>query len=75
LIVHGIIDDNVHIQNSIEFISKLQDLKKDFEFMEYSGGRHGWANDKNKWAHFLNMKTQFIYKYLLEKPVPEKMLK
>ena len=75
LIVHGIIDDNVHIQNSIEFISKLQDLKKDFEFMEYSGGRHGWTNDKNKWAHFLNLKTQFIYKYLLEKPVPEKMLK
>ncbi len=75
LIVHGIIDDNVHIQNSIELISKLQDLKKDFEFMEYSGGRHGWANEKNKWAHFLNLKTQFIYKNLLEKPVPEKMLK
>ncbi len=72
-IVHGVIDDNVHLQNSIQFESKLQDLKKDFEMMNYSGGRHGWGG--NKWLHFQNLKTQFIYKYLLEKPVPKAMLK
>lgn len=72
-IVHGVIDDNVHIQNSIQFISKLQDLKKDFEFMPYSGGRHGWGG--NKGLHFQNMKTKFIYTYLLEKAVPKMMLK
>lgn len=72
-IVHGVIDDNVHIQNSIQLISKLQDMKKDFEFMEYSGGRHGWGG--NKGLHFQNLKTKFIYKYLLEKPVPAGMLK
>ena len=72
-IVHGMIDDNVHIQNSIQFISKLQDLKKDFEFMPYSGGRHGWSGNKN--LHYQNLKTKFIYKYLLEKEVPKTMLK
>jgi len=72
-IVHGMIDDNVHMQNSIQFISKLQDLKKDFEFMPYSGGRHGWGGAKG--LHFQNMKTKFIYKYLLEKEVPKAMLK
>ncbi len=72
-IVHGMIDDNVHMQNSIQFISKLQDLKKDFEFMPYSGGRHGWGG--NKGMHFQNMKTKFIYKYLLDKDVPKTMLK
>ena len=72
-LVHGIIDDNVHLQNSINFISKLQDLKKDFEFMPYSGGRHGWPG--NKWLHYLNMKTRFIYKYLLEKEVPAAVLR
>ena len=72
-IVHGVIDDNVHLQNSIQFVSKLQDLKKDFEMMFYSGGRHGWGG--NKGVHFQNLKTQFIYKYLLEKPVPKAMLK
>ncbi len=72
-IVHGIIDENVHLQNSIQLTSKLQDLKKDFEYMTYSGGRHGWPG--NKWLHYQNMKTRFIYKYLLEKTAPNEMLK
>jgi len=72
-IVHGIIDDNVHLQNSIQLSSKLQDLKKDFEMMIYSGGRHGWGG--NKGLHFQNLKTKFIYKYLLEKEVPKGILK
>lgn len=72
-IVHGTMDDNVHMQNSIQLISKLEDQKKDFEFMLYPGGRHGWGG--NKGQHFDNLKTKFIYKYLLEKPLPEGLLK
>lgn len=72
-IVHGVIDENVHLQNSIQLISALQDKKKDFEFMAYSGGRHGWGG--NKGVHFQNLKTKFIYRYLLEKPVPKGMLR
>lgn len=72
-IVHGEIDDNVHMQNSLQLISKLQDAKKDFEFMIYPGGRHGWGGSKG--AHFQNLKTQFIYKYLLERPVPKQVMK
>ena len=72
-LVHGNIDDNVHLQNSIQLASKLQDAKKDFEYMTYSGGRHGWGG--NKRAHFENLKTKFIYKYLLEKDVPEGLLR
>jgi dipeptidyl-peptidase-4 len=72
-IVHGVIDDNVHIQNSINLISKLQNEKKQFEFMEYSGGRHGWGG--NKALHYQNLKTLFIYRYLLDKPVNKMMLK
>lgn len=72
-IVHGEIDDNVHMQNSLQLISKLQDAKKDFEIMVYPGGRHGWGG--NKGLHFQNLKTQFIYKYLLEKPVNKMLVK
>ncbi len=72
-IAHGIIDDNVHLQNTIQFTSKLQDLKKDFEMMTYSGGRHGWGGAKG--LHFQNLKTRFIYRYLLEKEVPKGILK
>jgi dipeptidyl-peptidase-4 len=72
-IVHGEIDDNVHMQNSLQLISKLQEAKKDFEMMVYPGGRHGWGG--NKGLHFANLKNQFIYKYLLEKPLPKALIK
>lgn len=74
-IVHGTMDDNVHLQNSIQLISALEDKKKNFELMLYPGGRHGWGNLPAKNEHFANLKTQFIYKYLLEKPVPQGLLK
>jgi dipeptidyl-peptidase 4 len=73
LLVHGNIDDNVHLQNSIQLASKLQDLKKDFQYMTYSGGRHGWRGAKND--HFENLKTQFIYYNLLLKSVPKELLR
>jgi dipeptidyl-peptidase-4 len=72
-IVHGTMDDNVHMQNSIQLISALEDKGKDFEFMLYPGGRHGWGGAKG--VHFNNLKTKFIYKYLLEKPVPKGALR
>jgi dipeptidyl-peptidase-4 len=45
-IVHGMADDNVHMQNSIWLISKLQDQGKVFDFMIYPGSRHGWGGAK-----------------------------
>ncbi|MBS0012091.1 MAG: S9 family peptidase [Bacteroidales bacterium] len=47
-IVHGMADDNVHMQNSIWLISKLQDEGKVFDFMIYPGGRHGWGGAKGQ---------------------------
>jgi dipeptidyl-peptidase-4 len=73
LIVHGTMDDNVHLQNSIQLIDALQEKKKDFEMMFYPGGRHGWGG--NKGLHFDNLKTQFIYKNLLEKELPVGLLR
>ncbi len=72
-IVHGTMDDNVHLQNSIQLISKLQDEKKNFEMMFYPNGRHGWGG--NKGVHFDNLKMQFIYKHLLERNIPEGLLR
>jgi dipeptidyl-peptidase-4 len=42
-IIHGNMDDNVHMQNSIQLINRLEDLDRDFEFMIYPGERHGWG--------------------------------
>ena len=41
LITHGTIDDNVHIQNSIQLVFELEKLNKDFEMMFYPNQRHG----------------------------------
>jgi len=67
-LVHGTSDDNVHMQNSIQLLSALQDTGKEVELMLYPGGRHGWGGAKGK--HFADLKTKFIYTHLLEKPVP-----
>lgn len=45
-VTHGDMDDNVHMQNSICLISRLEDEGKVFEFMLYPEGRHGWAGVK-----------------------------
>jgi dipeptidyl-peptidase-4 len=43
---HGDMDDNVHFQNSIYLISRLEDAGKSFQFMLYPNGRHGWGGAK-----------------------------
>ncbi|HZY25603.1 MAG TPA: S9 family peptidase [Bacteroidales bacterium] len=45
-LIHGDMDDNVHFQNSIYLISRLEDDGKIFEFMLYPEGRHGWRGLK-----------------------------
>ena len=63
LIIHGTIDDNVHMQQSIQLISKLQDLGKDFEMMVYPGGRHGWGGAKR--VHSTELANKFWTKYFV----------
>ncbi|MEA2572542.1 MAG: dipeptidyl-peptidase 4 [Acidobacteriota bacterium] len=41
LLLHGTNDDNVHIQNTIQFIYELEKAGKQFEFMVYPKSRHG----------------------------------
>lgn len=55
LLTHGTLDDNVHLQNTLQLVDKLTDLDKDFELMLYPGSKHGirfpkWIHAKrNKW--------------------------
>lgn len=67
LIVHGAIDDNVHLQNSMQLVSKLQDEGKEFEMMIYPGNRHGIRGAKGQhnrqlglsfWRKSFNLKTK-----------------
>jgi dipeptidyl-peptidase-4 len=70
-IVHGTSDDNVHMQNSLTLIDKLQNLGKHFEVMVYPGERHGiGGNNMRKGLHNRNEAYAFYYQYLLGKPMP-----
>lgn len=72
-IYHGSMDDNVHLQNSLQLVKKLQEAKKHFEFMVYPGGLHGWGGNQS--MHSLNENNLFIYRNLLRKEMPEVMLR
>ncbi len=57
LIMHGAIDDNVHLQNSIKFIDALIDAGKHPEFMIYPRARHGLTPRR----HATEGRLRFMY--------------
>jgi dipeptidyl-peptidase-4 len=65
LFTHGDMDDNVHMQNSIQLLSKLEDAGKSFEFMLYPDGRHGWGGAKR--GHSSSESNKFWLKYFFGK--------
>lgn len=63
LITHGTIDDNVHMQNSIQLIFELQKLNKNFEMMFYPNQRHGIGMPLAQ--HATRERVKFWFKHLL----------
>ncbi len=59
LLIHGAIDDNVHMQNTIQFAYELQKAGKQFELMVYPKSRHG-VTDPLLVKHMRTMMTDFI---------------
>ncbi|MGH7634982.1 MAG: prolyl oligopeptidase family serine peptidase, partial [Gemmatimonadaceae bacterium] len=59
LLVHGTGDDNVHLQNSIQLIDKLQAANKQFQLMLYPGRTHSLAGG-NSHTHLYTMLTHFV---------------
>jgi len=51
----------------------MQELKKDFDFMVYPGGRHGWGGPQQ--AHSQNMINRWVYKNVLNKETPKELIK
>jgi dipeptidyl-peptidase-4 len=59
LLLHGAIDDNVHVANTIQFIYALQKADKQFEMMLYPKSRHG-VTDPLLVKQMRQMMTDFI---------------
>ena len=65
LITHGTMDDNVHMQNTIQLIDKWLDKDKDFDLMIYPNARHGVGFPKV--FHSIRENAQFWFRHLLNK--------
>ena len=57
----GLIDDNVHVQNTAQLILELQRANKDFELMIYPLSRHGIFG-----KHYQRLTVDFIRRTLGE---------
>jgi dipeptidyl aminopeptidase/acylaminoacyl peptidase len=65
LILHGLMDDNVHAQNTIQFVDALQKADKDFEIMVYPNARHGIHG-----KHYQRLMIDFMKRTLKPEPSP-----
>lgn len=63
LLIHGTADDNVHFQNSLEFVEALVQNKKQFEFMAYPDKNHGIYGGNTRYQLYTKM-TNFILQNL-----------
>ena len=59
LIIHGTADDNVHFKNTVELVSKMEELNKQFKVMFYPGKLHGIHGNDFR-IHLFNLMTDFI---------------
>jgi dipeptidyl-peptidase-4 len=58
-IIHGSADDNVHYQNSMEFINQLIKENKQFNQFTYPNRNHNISGGYTR-AHLYNMLTNYI---------------
>ena len=63
LLVHGAMDDNVHVQNTMQFAYELQKAGKPFELMLYPKSRHG-VSDPALVRHMRLLMVDFIMRTL-----------
>jgi dipeptidyl-peptidase 4 len=59
LLLHGTMDDNVHMQNSVQFAYELQRAGKPFEMMVYPKSRHGIGDGRLN-SHLRQLMFDFV---------------
>ena len=59
LLIHGAIDDNVHVSNTVQFVYELQKAGKQIQLMLYPKSRHG-VTDPVLVKHMRQMMTDYV---------------
>ena len=68
VIVHGTMDDNVHLQNAMQFVYRLQQAGQSFDLMVYPKNRHGIRNREQFW-HWRSLLWDKIRTHLPAGPI------
>lgn len=63
LLIHGVVDDNVHFQDSMLLVETLQRANKQFDFMPYPKSTHSLSGD-DVGTHLYNLLTRYIREHL-----------
>ena len=63
LLIHGLIDDNVHVANTMQLAYELQKAQKPFELMLYPRSRHG-VTEPQLIKHLRTLMFDFVVKHL-----------
>jgi dipeptidyl-peptidase-4 len=66
LLIHGTVDDNVHMQNTLQLAYELQSAGKPFELMLYPRNRHA-ITDTRQAYHMRSMMFEFIRENLVRR--------
>ena len=63
LLVHGMADDNVQLQNTLEVVDALQENDKQFDLMLYHGCDHGLRGG-NTQQHLFRLMDEYFQRHL-----------
>ena len=63
LLIHGGMDDNVHMQNTMQLVYEFQKAGKQFDLMLYPTQRHGITNPAQV-KHWYTMMTDYVLRNL-----------
>ena len=69
LLIHGAVDDNVHVANTMQLVYELQKANKPFELMLYPKSRHG-VTDPSLVRHLRGLMFDFTIKHLKPESQP-----
>lgn len=59
LLIHGTADDNVHFQNSVDFVSAMQNENINFQSAFYPNKNHGIGGGNTR-LHWFTLMNNFI---------------
>jgi dipeptidyl-peptidase-4 len=63
MLIHGLLDENVHFRNTARFVQALESAGKSYDLLIYPSGRHGLRSETDR-RHMHERVVEFFEKNL-----------